>query len=266
MAKVEESQFAMIFSRFEFHKRGEWKGRESIPDWFYSKAPFFLRHILWRRHLNMNSIILIVGGVRTGKSYMGLKIAETYCKLLNKKFDVNKQCSFDIIPFLKWSQDETDNVFVLDEVGVNLNPQEWYSVQSRVFRNFTQAQGYLRNVMILVLPNISFLLKSIRFMCNYVLETRNQGKGFIRKVAMDHSRGKGYLMNIGSIKFSLPSKETIKEYEKMKKIWNKEHLKEDIQYLLIDKEKKQRVIRFDQEVYQKPIYHLPKSKFDEVPV
>ena len=238
----DDSQFAMEFSAITQHRRKKWKSRGDIPDDFHQDEPFFLRHILYRRKLNMNSIVLIVGAVRTGKSYMALKLAERYCKILGKEFDVTKQCSFDIIPFLKWSQTETDNVYVLDEVGVSLNPQEWYSIQSRIFRNFTQAQGFRRNVMILVLPNASFLLKAIRFMCNYVIETRHQGTGTIRKLIMDHTRGKGYFLNMGTIKFHLPKKKNIKGYETMKKVWNDKMLKEDIEHLLRGEEKKKQEI------------------------
>ena len=234
---ADDSQFAMEFSIITHHRRKKWKSRGDIPDDFHPNEPFFLRHILYRRKLNMNSILLIVGAVRSGKSYMALKLAERYCKILSKElgvdkeFDVNKQCSFDIIPFLKWSQTETDNVYVLDEVGVSLNPQEWYSIQSKIFRNFTQAQGFRRNVMILVLPNASFLLKAIRFMCNYVIETKYQGTGYIRKLIMNHTRGKGYFLNMGMIKFRKPKMKTVKEYEKMKKDWNDRMLKVDIDNL-----------------------------------
>jgi len=240
-----ESQFKMDFSSLTSYKQTPYRDKSMIPDWFYPKSPFFIRHLLYRRKMNMNTIILIVGAVRSGKSYMGLKISENYCKWLKKTFDVTKQCSFDILPFLTWSQIETDNIYVLDEVGTSLNPQEWYSVQSKVFRNFTQAQGFRRNVMVLVLPNASFLLKSIRFMCNYVIETRFQGKGFIRKLLMDHTRGKGYFLNIGSIKFNLPTKNTIKKYEKMKKEWNDKMLNEDIEKLKrIEIEKRQEMNNF----------------------
>ncbi len=258
MAQIYDSQFAMDFSAIKQHRRHKFKSRGDIPEVFYPRAPFFIRHILYRRKLNMNSIILIVGGVRTGKSYMALKIAETYCKILKKEFDVNTQCSFDIIPFLKWSQTESDNAYVLDEVGVNLNPQEWYSIQSKVFRNFTQAQGFRRNIMILVLPNASFLNKSIRFMCNYVIETRYQGTGYIRKLIMNHTRGKGYFLNMGMIKFKLPKRKTVKEYEKMKKVWNDKMLKRDIEYLeRAEVKKKQEINEFYvPENAQKPIFSM----------
>jgi hypothetical protein len=223
-----KSQFDMDFSAMRFYAKPEFAGRDKIPDYFEPLAPFFLRHLLWRRKLNMNSIILIVGGVRTGKSWTGLKLLETYLRYLHKPFNVNEQVSFDILPFLKWSAEATDSGFMLDEVGVNLNPSEWWTVQSKIFRNFTQTQGFRRNVMILVLPSVAFLLKSIRFMCNYIIETRNQGHAVIRKIVMDHTRGKGYPTNIGSLNVSQPSKEVINAYESMKKVWNDAHLKSDI--------------------------------------
>ena len=259
-----EQQFLMDFTKFENFMRSEYKGREHIPETFYPKAPFFIRHILWRRSLNMNSIILIVGGVRTGKSYMGLKIAECYCDILAKPFDVNKQCSFEIIPFLKWSQEATDSIFVLDEVGISLSPNEWFTVQSKIFRNFAQAQGFRRNVMILVLPNTAFLLKSIRFMCNYILETKSQGKGFVKKLIMDHTKGKGYIQNLGMIIFSLPRKSTIGPYEIMKKDWNDRMLKEDIEELLRSEEKK----KFSNQIEQfpkEPVLKLGPNPYDQTP-
>lgn len=228
---MRQSQFAMKFTGLKQRSRYGVRNRATIPKTFYPKAPFLLRHFLYRRYLNMNTILLVVGGVRTGKSYLALKIAEQYCKILKIPFDVTKQCSFDILPFLEWSRGAMDSAFVLDEVGVNLNPQEWYTVQARVFRNFTQAQGFRRNVMILVLPNAKFLLSSIRSMCNYVLETRNQGYARAKKVTINYTKGKAYYLNMGGVKFNLPTKKTIKAYENMKKVWNDNQLNIDIQML-----------------------------------
>lgn len=270
MAKVNQfatNQFAMDFSKFKPHKKYDYKDRSHIPDWFYPnlESQILLRHILYRRHLNMNTILLIVGAVRTGKSYMALKIAETYCKILNLDWDVKKQCSFEIIPFLKWSQRERDNIFVIDEVGVSLNPQEWWTIQNKVFRNFTQAQGFRRNVMVLVLPNVSFLNKSIRFMVNYIIETRGQGKGYVQKLVMNHTRGKGFPMGIGYIKFSLPSKETIEYYESMKKKWNDDRLAEDILELeQFEQKRRERYEDFNRPV--EPVLRLNRNRYDQVPV
>lgn len=207
-----------------------------IPENFYPKETLLMRHSLYRQRKNMNVFILVVGSVRTGKSYYALKFMERFCQLKGKPFYVNQHCSFDIKPFLVWSQSAINDIYMLDEVGVNLNPQEWYSIQCRIMRNFTQTQGFRCNILLLVLPNIAFLLKAIRFMCNYIVETGSyQGLVHTKKLAMNHSLGKGFMFYIGSTKFSLPTNKTVKEYEDMKKEWNDAHLKQDLDFLdLID--------------------------------
>ncbi len=99
-----------------------------------------------------------------------------------------------------------DGVFVLDEVGVksSLSSMSWYDPLSIAISDYLQTQGYRRNLLILVLPNASFLLKKIRFMMNYVIETKFQGLGYVKKLSMDNIRSKGYYMNMGAIKWKLP--------------------------------------------------------------
>lgn len=96
-------------------------GGTKIPSNFYPGQNILLRQVLFRQSQNMNSFILVVGAVRTGKSYFGLKFAEKYAELKGKPFDVWKQVSFDIRPFLVWSKTATTGIFILDEVGCNLN-------------------------------------------------------------------------------------------------------------------------------------------------
>jgi hypothetical protein len=184
----------------------------------------------------MNTFILVVGAVRTGKSYFALKFAEKYSELKQIPFDVWNNVSFDIRPFLLWSKNTTKGIFVLDEVGCNLNPTEWYTIQAKVFRNFTQAQGFRNNVLIMVLPNIAFLLKAVRFMTNYIVQTRNQGCVSVSKINMDHALGKGWHDYLGNLFFTLPSTKTLEDYEKMKKEWNDKHLDMDLDYMdMLDK-------------------------------
>lgn len=242
-----KSQFEVSFTPMELHRRSGIKGKQYIPEWFRKKDPLLFRHIFWRLKMKMNTIILIVGAVRTGKSYLGLKMAEGYIKRMNKrdetgkriKFDVKEQCSFDVLPFLKWSQTATESAYVLDECGITLSAQEWWTIQNRVFASFTQSQGFRRNLMILVLPNISFLNKRVRFLCNYIVETKSQGFGYLRKLVMNHTFGKGYPTMMGGIKWGLPTKRTIEYYENMKKVWNDKILAESVAMLGTVEEKKQ---------------------------
>ena len=218
---------------------------EKIPEDFYPRECLLMRHVLYRQEKNMNVFVLVVGAVRTGKSYFSLSFIERYCKLRKIPFSVKNHVSFDLKPFLIWSQNATDNIYLLEELGTSLNPQEWFTVQSKIMRNFCQTQGFRRNILIMTLPNVAFLLKAIRFMCNYICETGSyQGQVHVNKIKMSHSRGKGWFNYLGTIKFPLPDKKTIDEYETMKKEWNDLHLKEDLNYLeLLEKPDETQLLR-----------------------
>lgn len=198
-----------------------------------------------------------------------MKFAEKYSEIKNLDFNVDEQVSFDIKPFLLWSKQATKGVFILDEVGVNLNPQEWYTIQAKVMRNFVMAQGFRNNILILVLPNIAFLLKAIRFMCNYIVQTRNQGYVSVSKIVMDNALGKAFHEYLGNIFFPLPSEKTIKDYENMKKRWNDEHLSKDLAYIeLLDKpdynyELRQKKLELDVKIREKRLEIISKTLNNE---
>lgn len=226
------NQFAMNFSPFSSQRRITFYSSLKIPRNFHSDKINILRFALWRNKKNMNTIMLICGSVRTGKSYNALRLGEDYTNAQGKEFDVRNQCSFEVLPFLKWSKQATDNLYILDEVGNTLNAQDWYKVQSKIMRNFVYAQGFRRNVLIVVLPNTISFMKSFRSMVNYSIKTKEQGFGTWYKNNVDYLTGKimrPYYM--GNIKFSLPSENVIKEYEEMKKEWNDTQLKEDIEQI-----------------------------------
>jgi hypothetical protein len=83
----------------------------------------------------------------------------------------------------------------------------------------------------MTLPNVAFLLKAVRWMSNYCIETQYQGFVSVSKIIMNHTKGLGFPEYIGNIRVSLPSEKTIKEYEGMKKEWNDKHLQEDLDYI-----------------------------------
>lgn len=237
MAKQWESpsQFDLEFTKLEMHRRSELKGLAHIPDNFYPDEGILFRHLLWRRKLNMNSILLIVGGVRTGKSYAGLKICDRYCKLVGKEFDVRKQCGFEPVDYLEWvNGGAMDNAYFLDEMGASISPQLWFTQQSRIFNTYTQIGGYRLNLLVMATPSISYLLKSVRFLLNYVIEMYSQGRGIVCKVRMIHRYGRGYLPTLGRLKCSKPRGSIIAPYEQQKREWNQERLSKDIQILKAD--------------------------------
>jgi len=262
------SQFDVEFSKFELHKRSDLKGLAHIPQNFHPDEGILFRHLLWRRKLNMNSILLIVGGVRTGKSYAGLKICDRYCKLVGKEFDVRKQCGFEPIDYLEWvNRGATDDAYFLDEMGASISPQNWFTQQSRIFNTYTQIGGYRLNLLVMATPSISYLLKSVRFLLNYVIEMYSQGRGVVCKVRMIHRFGKGYLPNLGSLKVSKPRASIIAPYEEQKRIWNQNRLAKDILILKADNIKRdQRDLGYSvQQEWIEPVLKPDRSKFDRIP-
>lgn len=223
------SPFDLEFTNIQqYTRRKEFISRSTIPDDFYPKAPFFVRHLLFRRYRRMNSIILVCGQVRTGKSYLSIALAEEYSKCIGKKFNVDEQCSFGLIKFLRWSMETSDSVHVLEEVGQSLPSTDWQSIQSKIFRNFTQTQGYRGNVLIMTLPDPSSLVKTVKNQINYLVITTNQGRGILYKMRMDYFREKLKPRYIGDYKTRKPRQKNIDAYEAMKKKWNQEQLKSDI--------------------------------------
>lgn len=203
-----------------------------IPNDFYPDMPYLLRAVLYRNKMNMNTFILSVGGPRTSKSYGAMKIVEVYLNTLGKEFVVQEQLTFDDIKkFFKWSQGANSSAFILDETGSTMSPDQFWSMTSRLMRKFVQTQGFRKNLVVWVMPNICFLQKNFRFMCNYALKTLSQGTAEVYKVVVDQLLGKGYPDRIETLTYGYPSKKVCDEYENMKVNWNDITLADDIAFL-----------------------------------
>jgi hypothetical protein len=225
--------FEQKFRPFKVHSGNVYYDRDiSIPSYFHPELPYIFRALMFKENLNMNSFVLEVGNPRTSKSYCAMTIAENLERLRGKKFDVEKQLTFDDIKkFLNWSKDATDSIFILDETGTTLSPDQFWSLQQRVMRRFVQTQGFRKNVLIWVLPSVVFIQKGFRFMANYAIKTKKQGVVDVYKIVVDQLIGKGYPDYIETMHFNMPSAETIEIYERMKKEWNDVTLENDIDFM-----------------------------------
>lgn len=204
-----------------------------IPQWFYPRERCYLtRALMYRQKIDMNTFVLIVGNPRTSKSSFALRLCEDISRHKKQEFNVEEQLTFDDIKkFLNWSKDATDSVFILDETGTSLSPEQFWSLQQRVMRRFVQTQGFRRNILFWALPSIIFIQKGFRFMANYGVKTIRQGVVRTYKIVMDQLIGKGYFYNITTTRFKMCSKKTWNKYVAMKKVWNDENLQNDLEYL-----------------------------------
>ena len=94
---------------------------ELNPD---SRVPLTFQALDIRRKLNKDTIIIIVGEKRSGKSYGAIKIAEKIKG--SENWDVRQNLFFDLKPFLSWMRDTTDGICVVDEASVNYNARTTY--------------------------------------------------------------------------------------------------------------------------------------------
>jgi hypothetical protein len=183
----------------------------------------------------MNTFVAVTGTVRSGKSYFCLKMAELYMKEKKSSFNVEKQCSFTMLPFLKWSITAKDSAYVFDELQVSMSPREWFNLAHRVFNTFSDIQGLRKNVLLMPFPNMTYIDKHLRGHVNYIVRTLNQGQVKLWKRNIMPEREEGEKQHwrdpIGTVKFKLPSKEIIEKYEAMKRIFTDNNLKESIELI-----------------------------------
>ena len=215
------------FQPFKVSKRITYSSGKIIPDWFKPELKdknTLLRHIFFRKFKNMNTFIAVLGAVRSGKSYFCLRYAELY----DPDFDVKKQCSFTLLPFLKWSQVAFGSVFIVDELQISSDARQWWSLQNRVLNQFCDIQGLRKNLLLLPFPHLNYIDKHLRPLINYIVITTNQGRVKWYKMISNHIKTKYRPLYVGSIRFHKPAKENIEIYETMKKEFTDKHLKESI--------------------------------------
>lgn len=228
---MEHNQFAMKFHKFQTATLITFYKERVLPFDFHPDLPLLFRHILYRKSLGMDTVIVVCGAKRTGKTYFSMKSCEELSKIDGKEFSVEKNVFFDVLPFIKFMKDATDSYCVLEEAGIQYNAQQWFDVQAKIFRNILQSQGFRKNVIFLTLPNISYLLKSARFLCNFGVETVQIGAVRVNKIIIRHLLGKGWMNYIETIRFNLPSEVVIKDYEKLKKEWNDKQIDKDMELI-----------------------------------
>lgn len=227
-----KKRFHINFRPFKTHRTIYWG--DKIPDNFrpdLKANDTLMRKVLFRRETNMNCFIAVVGAVRSGKSYFALWFAEQYMKEVKKEFNMDRNGSFEIRHFLRWSQTAIEESYVLDEIQTSMSPREWFSIQHKVFNEFCDVQGWRKNLLLMPFPNISFIDKHLRFLMNFVVRTTNQGRILWFAVRSQPEIGKANLVYIGSMKFPMPTKETIEKYEVMKRAFTDDSLEMGLERL-----------------------------------
>ena len=133
----------------------------------------FIEFIKDRIKKNRNCIIVIVGGTGSGKSWAALRLAET----LDPNFTIDNLC-FRAIDFVKLINKDVPpgSVLMFDEGGVDLGSREFMSKKNRRLSKILQTVRYKNHIIIITVPDMSFLDAHARKLTHVVLSTMSINK------------------------------------------------------------------------------------------
>jgi len=159
-------------------------------------------------------------------------------------FDVNKHVVFSVESFMELLNSGTlkkGDVIVWDEAGVGIPAREWYSISNKAINYVLQTFRHLNLCVIMTTPSFDYIDKQTRLLFHVYIETvvidyenervivkimQNQfnpamGKEYKKYMWTDGKKMERF--NIGK-----PTKEMVKKYENLKKVFSKQ-LREDVE-------------------------------------
>lgn len=199
----------------------------------YDNPNLFLEILNIRKQKGQDSIIVVVGQKRTGKSWSAIKLAE----VLDRNFNVDEGLYFEPSPFLKYFNTVENKVVIFDEGSESYDSRTWYDIQNKIFNSLLTREGFRRNIIILTLPVLSDLDKRAIRLSTFLITMMGFNKekemafGNVYRLKLFDLQGKTFPMNIQTMRFGKASQKNLEAYEKMKRDWNKVKSDENIELL-----------------------------------
>lgn len=191
----------------------------------------FLDTLQMRKDRNKDSIIIITGERRNGKSFAAIKLAEH----LDRNFDVTKNLFFNVKDFLMRWRELEGGAIILDEASENVDRRNWFSIENRLFNSLVTREGFRRNVAILTFPMISDLdTRTVRLCSHHITmigvnQEREASYASAYRLKPVLILGKSYPAKYPMLlNFSKPSEKNVTAYAKMKTDWNAVRSQENI--------------------------------------
>lgn len=200
----------------------------------------------WKRREaeNRNLNIIFAGKMGGGKSYAGLSTGN----YLNKNYDLGN-VTFEIQDFISRVQTQPKgSVIILDEGGVSAGSKDSMTIASKSLSKTIQSTRYLQLITIYNVPNLNFIDKSVRLMCDLIFDHEadmRQGEFRVsvpelsedgKEIELTPLRMDGKI--IQSVYFPLPPPYLVQDYEVRRKEHNMKQL-EDLKGKLAPKQKKE---------------------------
>jgi hypothetical protein len=202
---------------------------------------YILKYIKLRVDNHKNFMCVVIGSVRSGKSYSVLGMMEVLYPDKPKQWIVD-HIHFTPKLFLDGISNEntfTGETFSFDESGVGQNSKNWQSLINKMINFMLQTFGYKNLAVFFCLPNFTFLDSDTRKLVHAIFETKRIDKKTSsvllspKFTQINHTTGKmyskylrvkhnGVLTPIKLISIPKPSQELIDLYELKKRAYTKE--------------------------------------------
>lgn len=168
--------------------------------------------IRYRMNHRQNCIIIIVGQQRSGKSYAGLQLCETY----DPKFDKSQMC-FGMKQFMKFLRSNKKNRWILfDEVGVEFDNYLWFTIPNRVMKYVAEVYASRQLHLVMTLPHLTGLLKQTRSLSHFLIRMFYPSAGVLIGIGTDYIHPRVWYQWLQRLEFGYPSKKNVRAYEKKK--------------------------------------------------
>jgi len=109
--------------------------------------PLLLDYIKYQRKNGFSPILLFTGKQRMGKTSLAMATAEA----IDPGWDPATNMMFKIEDFADAYDKLNNQILILDEAGISLDPYEHASITQRVYSHIVQTQAYKQNIVFLVL-------------------------------------------------------------------------------------------------------------------
>lgn len=147
---------------------------------------------------NQNLLICVVGGTGSGKTYLGLALAEK----IDPEFKASRVVfrSDEFLKVLNWGRLKKGNVIMFDEAGVGIPAREWQSFSNKAINFILQTFRYRNLCIIFTVPTFKYIDSQARNLFHIVIETHK----------IDYEKG----LSIARVKFLETNPMTGKIYAK----------------------------------------------------
>lgn len=207
-------------------------------------------------------IHLVVGEQRSGKTWFAIWLAEQ----IQPDFDVMTGLVTSIEDFAKIFSKANQQVIILDEAGVSLDPMRSAEITQRCYSHIIQSQAVRQNLIILCLPCASDFGHTHKTHISSESEVRGHNKQgtTVRNYTLNKWRADPNDVNISLFHVETiagipsPSKENVEKYMKLKQMVDKDSiLNTELMRLEMAREK---------EEYRRQIYENRMTKKNQKPV